>query len=138
MIAASKEQLGFKAQLNVDFDQALKIVESALKEEGFGILTEIDVQKTMKTKLDKNYPHFRILGACNPPLADKALSHHHDLGLLLPCNVTVVELEKDTIEISLIDPMQMMHIVQEPAIQEIAQEAKRRLSRVASSLEEYE
>jgi uncharacterized protein (DUF302 family) len=136
MIADSKEQLGFKVVLEDDFDTVLNRVASALKEEGFGILTEIDVQATMESKLGIDYPQYRILGACNPKLAHRVLSANQEMGLLLPCNVTVIEAGDGKVEISIINPLRMMDIVGDPSIRQTAEEAQERLSRVASSLEE--
>ncbi len=136
MLTASKEQLGVKVVLEDDFDTVLDRVASALKEEGFGILTEIDVQATMESKLGIDYPQYRILGACNPKLAHKVLSANQEMGLLLPCNVTVVEAGDGKVEISIINPLRMMDIVGDPSIRKTAEEAQARLSRVASSLEE--
>ena len=136
MLTASKEQLGFKVVLEDDFEPVLDRVASALKEEGFGILTEIDVQATMESKLGIDYPKSRILGACNPKLAHKVLSANQEMGLLLPCNVTVVEAGDGKVEISIINPLRMMDIVGDPSIRQTAEEARARLSRVASSLEE--
>lgn len=136
MLTASKEQLGVKVVLEDDFDTVLDRVASALKEEGFGILTEIDVQATMESKLGIDYPQYRILGACNPKLAHKVLSANQEMGLLLPCNVTVVEAGDGKVEISIINPLRMMDIVGDPSIRQTAEEAQARLSRVASSLEE--
>ena len=134
MLAASKEQLGFKVVLEDGFDTALDRVASALKEEGFGILTEIDVQATMESKLGIDYPQYRILGACNPKLAHRVLSANQEMGLLFPRNVTVIEAGDGKVEISIINPLRMMDIVGDPSIRQTAEEAQERLSRVASSL----
>ena len=134
MVTASKDQLGFKIVLEDDFEPVLDRVASALKEEGFGILTEIDVQATMESKLGIDYPQYRILGACNPKLAHSALSANQEMGLLLPCNVTVIEVGDGRVEISIVNPLRMMDIVGDPSLRQTAEEAQARLSRVASSL----
>ncbi len=136
MLTASEEQLGFKVVLEDDFESVLDRVASALKEEEFGILTEIDVQAIMKSKLGIDYPHYRILGACNPKLAHSALSANQEMGLLLPCNVTVIETGDCKVEISIVNPLRMMDIVGDPSLRQTAEEAQARLSRVASSLKE--
>jgi uncharacterized protein (DUF302 family) len=117
-------------------DAALERVASALKGEGFGILTEIDVKKTLKAKIDVDFRPYHILGACNPALAYRALSAAPQVGLLLPCNVTVSEISLNRVEVSIIDPLAMLGLVDDPELQAVAEEAKERLERVASALEE--
>lgn len=129
------EALGFTVYLDCDFETALIRVTGALKDEGFGVLTEIDVKETLKNKLDVNFRPYKILGACNPPLAYRALNATPEIGLLLPCNVTVTEIENDRILVSLIDPLQMMRVVADPALDSVADEAHQRLERVALALE---
>ena len=129
------EALGFTVYLDCDFETALIRVTGALKDEGFGVLTEIDVKETLKNKLDVNFRPYKILGACNPPLAYRALNATPEIGLLLPCNVTVAEIENDRILVSLIDPLQMMRVVADPALDSVADEAHQRLERVALALE---
>src|SRR5512140_1968345 len=102
--------LGLTVKLHTDFDTALQKVTDALKAEGFGVLTEIDVKATLKKKLDVDFRPYKILGACNPPLAYRALSAAPEVGLLLPCNVTVAQAD-DGIEVSIIDPLGMMGFV---------------------------
>lgn len=92
--------LGMKTVLNTDFAHALEIVTAALKTEGFGVLTEIDVQATFKNKLNVDFRPYRILGACNPALAHRALTATGEVGLLLPCNVTVTQLDTGEIEVA--------------------------------------
>lgn len=128
--------LGLTVRLHTDFDTALNRVTEALKAEGFGVLTEIDVQATLKKKLDVDFRPYRILGACNPPLAYRALSVAPEVGLLLPCNVTVAQVEPGVMEIGLIDPLMMMGVTNHPALEPIAKEARERLERVAASLKE--
>lgn len=130
-----KEQnIGFTVKLDTDFETALEMVTTALKQEGFGILTEIDVKETLKEKLDVDYRPYKILGACNPPLAYKALETRAEIGLLLPCNVTVSQEEEGSISISLVDPMVMLNVTHFKDLQPIAREAQERLMRVAESL----
>lgn len=128
--------LGLNVRLNTDFDTALARVTDALKAEGFGVLTEIDVKTTLKNKLDVDFRPYRILGACNPPLAYRALSAAPEVGLLLPCNVTVAQGADGLIDVALVDPLAMMQFVGNPALDSVAQEAREKLARVAASLEE--
>ena len=128
-------QLGIYVHLTVDYETALVRTIEALKVEGFGVLTEIDVKDTLKKKLNVDYPPYKILGACNPPLAYRALTAAPEVGLLLPCNVTVRELENGAIEVALIDPLMMMGVISNPALKPIADEARARLERVAQALQ---
>lgn len=127
-------QLGFNAVLTTDFDTALARVTEALKAEGFGVLTEIDIQATLKKKLDVDFRPYKILGACNPPLAYRALSTMPEIGLFLPCNVTVAQSEQGQVEVSLVDPMAMMAAAANPALEPIAASAREKLARVAAAL----
>ena len=129
-------QLGMTVRLHTDYDTALARVIDALKAEGFGVLTEIDVKATLKKKLDVNFRNYTILGACNPPLAYRALMAVPEIGLLLPCNVTVAEADDGSIEVALIDPISMMGFIAHPDLEPIAEEARARLERVAKSLQE--
>lgn len=126
--------IGLKTTLHTDYDSALKRVTDALKAEGFGIVTEMDMKDTFKKKLDIDFRPYKILGACNPNLAYRALTATSDVGLLLPCNVTVAQIDDDHIEVSIIDPLIMMSVVSNEAVQPIAHEAHERLSRVIQSL----
>lgn len=126
--------LGMTVELDSDFETALENVTAELKKEGFGVLTEIDVKATLKKKIDVDFRPYTILGACNPPLAHKALSTAPEVGLLLPCNVTVEELENGHIKVSLIDPELMLGFVNNPALEAVACDAKERLERVAKAL----
>ena len=125
---------GFHATLNVPFETAITKVLAALKTEGFGVLSDIDVQAAMKEKLGAEMPAYRILGACNPPLAHKALQADSDIGLLLPCNVVVRQEPDGTITAAFVDPQVMMDMVKLPAVKLIADEATQRLRRVCDSL----
>ncbi|MBI5568266.1 MAG: DUF302 domain-containing protein [Chloroflexi bacterium] len=128
-------QLGLNVKLHTDFDTALQTVTDALKAEGFGVLTEIDVQATLKKKLDVDFRPYKILGACNPPLAYRALTAAPEVGLLLPCNVTVAQVD-DGIEVGIIDPLSMMGFIAHPDLEPVADEARQRLDRVAKALQE--
>jgi len=116
-------------------EEALRKTTDALKQEGFGVLTTIDVQATMKAKLGVEVKPYLILGACNPNLAYRALQAEPELGLLLPCNVIVYDKGDGTSRVSVIDPYQMMGFVQNPALDAIADEAASRLHRVVESLQ---
>lgn len=126
--------LGRTIRLHTDFDTAIARVTAALKTEGFGVLTEIDVQATLKQKLDVDFRPYMILGACNPPLAYQALSLAPEVGLLLPCNVTVSEVQAGMVEVSLIDPLTMLGVTGAEDLKPVAQEAHQRLERVAAAL----
>ena len=123
-----------KTLRDVSFEAALERVTAALKEEGFGVLTEIDVKATLKKKLDVDFRNYKILGACNPPLAHKALSGEPLVGLLLPCNVTVFEEDDGTINVSFIKPSEMFKIVDNPQVAPIAKEVDAKLIRAMEKL----
>jgi uncharacterized protein (DUF302 family) len=127
-------ELGFQSTLNLPYEAALEKVTEALKAEGFGILTNIDVKETMKKKLDVDFRKYSILGACNPPLAHKALTARPDVGLLLPCNVIVYE-EGDATIVNIIDPMSMTNFIQDPALDAVAEEARQRLKRISEAIQ---
>ena len=134
MTIQTAAQLGLTVRLNKNFDEALTQVTAALKAEGFGVLTEIDVKETLKKKLDVDFRPYKILGACNPPLAYRALSAAPEVGLLLPCNVTVSYVEDQVTEVAIIDPLSMLGFVQHPDLEPVAEEARARLERVAHAL----
>jgi uncharacterized protein (DUF302 family) len=116
------------------FAQAIATVTAALKQEGFGVLSDIDIQHAMKEKLGVQMPGYRILGACNPPLAHLALQAEPEIGLLLPCNVTVRELADGTISVGFLDPQLMVQLTSNPAISGVADDAGQRLARVREAL----
>ncbi len=128
-------RLGLTVRVNTTFDEALTRVTAALKTEGFGVLTEIDVKDTLKKKLDVDFRPYKILGACNPPLAYRALSAAPEVGLLLPCNVTVAYVDDHVTEVSIVDPISMLGFVQHPNLETVAAEARARLDRVATALQ---
>lgn len=136
---AQKPGYGFGTTIAAPFDEAVARTTEALKAEGFGVLTTIDVRATMKAKLNVEFERYVILGACNPPLAHRALEAEHEVGLLLPCNVVIHEAhEKDRARytrVEVADPRAMMGIIQNPALQEVATEARARLERVIASLQ---
>lgn len=127
--------LGFDVYVNCSYDEAVTAVTDELKKEGFGVLTEIDVRATLKQKIDVDFRPYKILGACNPHLAHKALSLVPQMGLMLPCNVTVSQEGDGRILVSIINPQQMMGMVKHPELEAIACDAEERMRRVASALE---
>lgn len=128
--------LGFTVQFQGDLPSAVQRVTEALRTEGFGVLTEIDVQATLKNKLNVDFRPYKILGACNPTLAHRALTTAPEAGLLLPCNVTVAQVDGNTVEVSIVNPINMLGVVGRPGLEPIAEEANARLSRVAEALKE--
>lgn len=118
----------------VDFEQAIEKVTVALQAEGFGVLTEIDVQATFKKKLDIDFRKYRILGACNPTFANKAISAEPHIGVFLPCNVVVQERDSGAIEVSAVDPIASMMAVDNSSLGEIATEVQTRLQRVIAAI----
>ena len=125
MNLSAENQLGIYVHIKAGYTTALAQTIAALKAEGFGVLTEIDVKETFKKKLGVDYLPYKILGACNPPLAHRALSAAPEVGLLLPCNVTVRELADGQIEVAIIDPLMMMGVINNPALKPIADAAMR-------------
>jgi len=126
-------EFGITTRLSLPYQEAVERTKAALKEEGFGVLTEIDVKKTLKEKLGIDRDSYVILGACNPPLAHKALSADPFVGLLLPCNVIVYEEEGGTV-VSAIDPIAMVGGLESPALEEVAREVRPKLERAIKRL----
>jgi uncharacterized protein (DUF302 family) len=125
---------GIRAALKLPFDEAIEKTTAALKAEGFGVLTRIDMQSTFKEKINVDFRPFVILGACNPPLAHRALSANADVGLLLPCNVTVQD-EGGRVTVTAVNPEMMLGALgADPAVSAVAAEARTRLERVITSL----
>jgi uncharacterized protein (DUF302 family) len=121
-------------KINTDFDQAVLLVTESLKKEGFGVLTEINIHEKLKEKLDVDFRRYRILGACNPAYAYKALQNEDKIGTMLPCNVIVQELGNNEIEVAAVDPIASMMAIENENLAGIAVEIKEKLERVISSL----
>ena len=127
---------GLKVAVNVSYDVALARTTDALKAQGFGVLTTIDVQQTLKTKLDRDFRKYVILGACNPPLADRALHAELEVGLLLPCNVVVYETGPTSSVVAAMAPLAALGIVgPNPALADVAREADQRLRAALTAVE---
>jgi uncharacterized protein (DUF302 family) len=124
----------FSKTLDMQFDDAIAHVTEELKKEGFGVLTEIDVRATLKKKLDVGFRNYRILGACNPPFAHKALLAEDKIGTMLPCNVIVQETDEGTVEVAAIDPIASMMAIDNPALGDVAVAVQGKLKKVVDSL----
>ena len=126
-------QYGFSKTIDMSYEQAIDKVTSELKKEGFGVLTFIDVKETLKQKINVDFKKYAILGACNPPIAHRALQTEEELGLLLPCNVIVYE-KDDKTRVSIFDPMVMTWIMENDQMKPIATEVQERLQRVLKAI----
>jgi uncharacterized protein (DUF302 family) len=124
---------GFSKTLDIPFEQAIEKVTGELKKEGFGVLTSIDVKETLKEKINVDFKKYTILGACNPPIAHKALQEEEELGLLLPCNVIIYEKENKT-KVSFFDPMVMTWVIDNDNMKPIAGEVKEKLQKVLEAV----
>ncbi|MEJ2616928.1 MAG: DUF302 domain-containing protein [Ignavibacteriaceae bacterium] len=124
----------FNKTLKGDFNSVIDKVTSALKSEGFGVLTEIDVKETLKKKLDVDFKKYKILGACNPPFAYKALQAEDKIGAMLPCNVTVIEQGNGEVEVAAVDPVASMQAIQNQSLASVADEVRNKLKKVVDSL----
>jgi uncharacterized protein (DUF302 family) len=124
----------FSKKVNIPYEEAITKVTEELKKEGFGILTEIDVKDTLKKKLDVDFHKYKILGACNPPYAYKALQAEDKIGLMLPCNVIVQETPEGLVEVAAIDPIASMQAVENPALGEVASGVQDKLKKVIDSM----
>ena len=124
----------FSKRLNLPFDQAVTGVIEALKREGFGVLTDIDVRATLKAKLGEDFRPYRILGACNPLLAHRALQLEDKIGTMLPCNVVVQEHPGAGVEVSAVDPVASMQAIENPGLAEVANEVRAKPKRVVEGL----
>ena len=127
-------EFGFGKVVDLAFDEAIDRVTDKLADEGFGVLSDIDVAAKMKEKLDKDMPRYRILGACNPPLAFEAISAVDDIGLLLPCNVLVREDGQGKVHVDFMDPVSVLSLVNDPGVEPLASDVKGRLLRVLDAL----
>ncbi len=126
-------QYGFSKTVDLSYEQTLEKVTAELKKEGFGVLTSIDVKETLRQKINKDFKKYTILGACNPPIAYKALQEEEELGLLLPCNVIVYEKDGKT-QVSIFDPVVMTWILENDMMKPIATEVQEKLQRVLAAV----
>lgn len=133
----TQNSLGFGLELPLSHDQAIERVTAALKEQGFGVLTTIDVKATLLEKLGEEFRPYTILGACNPPLAHRALSIDLGVGLTLPCNVVVYESDSQTSQVEFLDPLTVAGVMDNQQLTSVAREARERLEQVAKKLAEH-
>lgn len=128
-----KTNYAYRLDVSADFDTVVRVVTDKLGDEGFGVLTEIDVKATLKKKLDVDFRRYQILGACNPPLAHRALLAEEDIGLLLPCNVIVAELDDNKTRLAAVDPQAAMAVSGSEKLRPIAEEVGMKLQRVMAA-----
>jgi uncharacterized protein (DUF302 family) len=124
----------FSKTLNVTFDEAVRVTTEALKSEGFGVISEINMHEKLKEKLGVDFKRYKILGACNPPLAYKALQAEEKIGTMLPCNVLVIEQGQNKIEIAAVNPVASMQAITNPGLGDVALEVTNKLRRVINNL----
>ncbi|MBI1182909.1 DUF302 domain-containing protein [bacterium] len=124
----------FSATLHTGFDEAVEQVKEALKSEGFGVLTQIDIQQTLKAKIGADMKKYLILGACNPQFAHKAIEAEPKVGVFLPCNVLVQENDEGTVEVSAVDPIASMQAINNPQLGHLAAEVQQKIKRVIALL----
>ena len=124
----------FSKVVTLSFDDAVEKAMAELKKEGFGVLTDIDVKQTLKKKLDVDFKKYRILGACNPPFAYKALQVEDKIGTMLPCNVIVQQIDEGQVEVAAIDPVASMQAVPNPALKDIAEQVQSKLKKVIENI----
>lgn len=130
----STTQYGFGKTVASSFDDAIEKVTQELQKEGFGVLTDIDVAATLKKKLNQDMPPYRILGACNPPLAHRALTAEPSIGLLLPCNVVVRQDDAGKVQVEFMDPNAVLDLVKKAEVHQLASEVRQKLERVMQAL----
>ena len=124
----------FSKTVTLSFEDAIEKVIAELKKEGFGVLTDIDVKQTLKKKLDVDFKKYRILGACNPPFAYKALQVEDKIGTMLPCNVIVQEIDEGHVEVAAIDPVASMQAIANPALKDVAEKVRGKLKKVIENI----
>jgi len=124
----------FSKTLNCSFEEAISKTTDELQKEGFGILSEIDVQKALKKKLNVDFKKYKILGACNPPYAHQALQMEEKIGTMLPCNVIVLENDQGQVEVAAVDPIASMQAIKNPHLQKVAEQVQAKLKKVINSL----
>lgn len=124
----------YSKTVDLSFEEAIERTTEALSKEGFGVLTEIDIKSTLKKKLNVDFRNYRILGACNPPLAHQALTAEEHIGLMLPCNVIVQERENGEVEVAAVDPVASMKAIKNHSLTEVAQEVRKLLKKVIKSI----
>lgn len=134
MTAIEQLTFGLRTESSAGYAETIERVKAALKEQGFGVLTEIDVKATLKAKIGEDVPPYIILGACNPPLAHRAITANPEVGMLLPCNVVVRETPGGGVVVEALDPVAAMGIVQDDAVKAVAQEARDRLTKALEAL----